>query len=636
MKADRYQELFERSADAILVIVAERFVNCNAATVKMLGYKDKRELLNTHPSQLSPEFQADGQLSYLKANEMMAIAFDKGSHRFEWDHVRANGEVFPVEVLLTAIPEKKQKTLHVVWRDITGRKKEYAAFRESRDQLKAIFNATQDGILVTDVQTKTFVTGNHAICGMLGYSLEEIVEIDVNSIHPKKDLFQIVNQFEELSSKQIELAANIRVLRKDGSVFFADISTSLATIGGNPCMVEIFRDVTERKAVEEKSRNAQKLEALGTLAGGIAHDFNNILAAILGYSELTLAELPADSKAYGNLTKVIRATNRAAELVKQILAFSRHSSGNFVPLRVQPVIREVLELVRASLPATIVIEQAIDEHCGQVIADETQIHQVLMNLCTNAFHAMEDRGGTLDIRLRQVRLADEDEEVARYGLSPGQYLKLEVGDNGVGIDEQVLGHIFDPYFTTKPQGKGSGLGLAVVYGIVKDHGGIVNVRSNPGGGVTFTVILPVVESSGEALDLYAQNQPLFGNERILFVDDEEALAELGKEMLGTLGYVVCCKTDSRVAFEVFRDNPHDYDLVITDQTMPHLSGSELSMKMMEIRPDIPIILCTGYSSVIAGSEPKALGIRAVVMKPVSQSRLAGMVRKILDTTRPTG
>jgi PAS domain S-box-containing protein len=387
MKIDRYQELFERSADANLIIVGERFVDCNLATVKMLGYKDKQELLNTHPSQLSPERQPDGQLSYVKANEMMAIAFEKGSHRFEWNHMRANGEVFPVEVLLTYIPEDNERTLHVVWRDITERKKADTALRESRDQLDAIFNSTKDGILVADVQLKTFWTGNKAICEMLGYTIEEITKLKVDDIHPKKDLPQLISKFQKQAKLKIDLEVNIPVLRKDGTAFFVDISTSPVTIGGNKCMIGIFRDVTERREIDEQKRHKQKLEAIGTLAGGVAHDFNNILSAILGYSELTISELPPNSMLHNNLSEIIRAGKRAAELVKQILSFSQHSKNNFSAQRIQSVVKEALQLLRATIPMTVELKQEIDNNCGLVLADGTQIHQVLVNLCTNAFHA---------------------------------------------------------------------------------------------------------------------------------------------------------------------------------------------------------------------------------------------------------
>jgi len=610
MKSDRYQELFERSSDANLIIAGERFVDCNTATIKMLGYKNKQEVLNTHPSQLSPEFQPDGQLSYVKANEMMSIAFDKGSHRFEWDHVRANGEIFPVEVLLTSIPEGKEKTLHVVWRDITDQKKAATALKESRDQLGAIFNSARDGILVADVQTKAFLAANRAICEMLGYSVGEIKKLSVNDIHPVKVLPHVVNQFEKQVRMEIDLAIDTPVLRHNGTVFFADISTSHVTINGKQCVIGIFRDVTERKQIEEKTRHKQKLEAIGTLAGGIAHDFNNILAAILGYSELAQAELPQRSEVYDDLAEVIKAGNRAKELVKQILAFSRHSINNFSPLKIQSCAKEVLRLLRSTLPTTIEIKQEIDNNCGSVMADATQIHQVIMNLCTNAFHAMEETGGVVDIKLQEVYSANNEEFVI-YNLPPGKYLKLEVSDNGHGIEEKIIHHIFDPYFTTKAQGKGSGLGLAVVYGIVKDHGGTIHVKTKIGYGTTFTVILPVIDSA-----------------------DDTSESEVKNQSQPTLGYTVHNETDSLVALEVFRNNPQAYDLVITDQTMPHLSGAALSKALMKIRPDIPIILCTGYSSTLSEDQAKALGIRAFVMKPISKLELAQTIRKVLDSTEP--
>lgn len=635
MQKDRYQELFERSADANLIIIGEKFVDCNPATVEMLGYKDKQELLNTHPSQLSPERQPDGQLSYVKANKMMSIACEKGSHRFEWNHMRANGEVFPVEVLLTSLPGDNEKTLHVVWRDITERKNADTALNESRDQLGAIFNSTKDGILVADIQSKTFLTGNNAICEMLGYTIEELTRLKVDDIHPAKDLPRIINEFEKQVRMEIDLATDIPVLRKNGTVFFADINPSQVMIGGKKCMIGIFRDVTARREIEEEVRHRRKLEAIGTLAGGIAHDFNNILAAMLGYSELAIAEVPANSKVHEDLAEVIRAGRRAAELIKQILAFSRHSTSNFAPLHIQSGIKEVLQLLRATLPATIEIRQDIDANCGSVMADATQIHQVVMNLATNAFHAMEATGGILAVRLREVTLA-HNEDPALHALAPGRYLELEVSDTGPGIAEEIRTHIFDPYYTTKPQGKGSGLGLAVAYGIVKDHGGTITVESQAGVGSTFKVILPVtgcIEDTAKA-DSESHCRPPLGNERILFVDDEELIAVLGQKILETLGYAVRYETESRAALETFRENPQDFDLVVTDQTMPHLSGSDLAKEMMRIRPDIPVILCTGYSPLISEEKSRGLGIKAFLMKPVDRLNLAQTVRRVLDAKAP--
>ncbi len=633
-KVDRHQELFERSADANLIIVGDRFVDCNAATVRMLGYKDKQELLNTHPSQLSPEFQPDGQLSYVKANEMMSIAFTKGSHRFEWDHMRANGDVFPVEVLLTFLPEDLEdpgKTLHVVWRDITDRKNADRALRESRDQLIAIFNSTKDGILIADIDSKALLACNKSFCEMVAYTNAEITNLNVTDLHPPDKLAEMIAQFEKQAKRKSDLATDIPVLRKDGTVFLADISTSLVMFGGKQSMIGLFRDVTARRQIEEKTRHRQKLEAIGTLAGGIAHDFNNILASILGYTELTISELPQNTELHENLTEVIRAGKRATELTTQILMVSRHSTSDFSLLRIQSVVREVLQLLRATMPTTIEIKQEIDDNCSSIMADGTQIHQVLMNLCTNALHAMEETGGTLVVRLEEIK-SPGNEKSNYHDIKHGKYLNLEVSDNGPGISEEIIGHIFDPYFTTKPQGKGSGLGLAVALGIANDHGGTVLVESKVGTGTTFNIILPIADAHINEPEIVFDNQakPPGGSERILFIDDEESIAILGQKMLETLGYSVRYETDSYTSLAVFMENPQAFDLVITDQTMPRLPGSELSKQLMKIRPDIPIILCTGYSSMISENEAKELGIKAFIMKPADIQTLAQTVRNVLD------
>jgi nitrogen-specific signal transduction histidine kinase/ActR/RegA family two-component response regulator len=396
-------------------------------------------------------------------------------------------------------------------------------------------------------------------------------------------------------------------------------------------MIGIFRDVTARREIEEQKHHTQKLEAIGTLAGGVAHDFNNILSAILGYSEMTISELPPNSTLHNNLSVIISAGKRATELVKQILSFSQGSKSDFSPQRIQSVVKEVLQLLHATIPATIELKQEIDDNCGLVSADGTQIHQVVMNLCTNAFQALEEKGGTICVKLQEMNLG-KNEVSALKDLPTGKYLNLEVSDNGQGIEKETAQHIFDPYFTTKNQGEGSGLGLAVAYGIIKDHGGLIKVESRIGHGSTFKVILPVIDGYENKPEKGAEKQSRspVGNERILFIDDDKALAVLGQRMLEPLGYSVRCETDSTAALTAFRDNPHSFDLVITDQTMPNLPGSELSKELMKIRPDIPIILCTGYSSIISEQQIKDLGIKAFLVKPTDRHTLAETIRNVLD------
>lgn len=406
-------------------------------------------------------------------------------------------------------------------------------------------------------------------------------------------------------------------------------------LDGRIVRMEIASNITQRKKaeeekikLEEKLRQAQKMEAMGTLAGGIAHDFNNILGAILGYADLARensAQFPAISD---NLDEVIQAGRRAKELVKQILAFSRQANTQRIALHPASIIKEAVKMLRPSLPTTIAIHLNIEPYAGPVLADPTQIHQILMNLCTNAFHAMERTGGKLDIYLKETRLNASDLGEDR-GVETGAFVQLSVCDSGPGIDLATREKIFDPYFTTKEAGKGTGMGLAVVHGIVESHGGIISLESEPGKGTAVHVFLPVVDMNVD-LEMDAAEQLPHGSERILFVDDEEILTSLNKHMLEGLGYQVTISSNSRQALQIFQDRPDDFDLIITDQTMPGITGAELATRMLQIRPALPIILCTGYSSIISREKAMSIGIKAFADKPLGRKDLARLIRKVLN------
>ena len=380
---------------------------------------------------------------------------------------------------------------------------------------------------------------------------------------------------------------------------------------------------------ERQLQQVLKIQAIGTLAGGIAHDFNNILFPIVGYTELTMDEVSEDSVAHRNLQEILKAANRAKDLVQQILTFSRQSDQERKPIKVQHIIAETLRLLRASIPASIEIVHKIQDDCGPVMGDATQIHQVIMNLCTNAYQAMQDKGGKLELILTEIDIGYE-EMIDKIGMQPGKHLRLLVKDEGCGMEPSVLDRIFEPYYTTKEQGKGTGLGLSVIHGIVKNHRGDITVKSTPGKGTIFQVYLPLIEDLDLTAELEPTNGVTKGEERILLVDDEEQIVAMERQMLENLGYRVTARTDSQEALKVFAKRPHNFDLVITDMTMPHMTGDQLAQKMLDIEPNIPVILCTGFNELITEEKALAMGIQKFVMKPIVKNDLATTIRSVLD------
>ena len=400
-------------------------------------------------------------------------------------------------------------------------------------------------------------------------------------------------------------------------------------------VVQTAQDITDRIKMEEEREKlrvqlfqAQKMQAIGTLAGGIAHDFNNILAVIIGYTEMARGKImTANGDVLNHLDQVLKASDRAKSLVKQILTFSRRTEQEKKPLDLSPIVKEVIKLLRATIPSTIEIRDMIAPAIRSVLADPTQIHQVLMNLCTNAAQALREKGGVIGVSLQDINLP-QDIETTNPELHPGAYVVLKVADTGAGIEPDSLGRIFDPFFTTKSKGEGTGLGLSVVYGIVKEYGGAVVAQSEPGSGAIFRIYLPALELEVERRNDCSISIPR-GSERILFVDDEKELAEMGRHMLESLGYRAISMSDSEKALQHFLAEPFRYDVIITDMTMPGMTGLELSGEVLKIRPDMPMIICTGYNETITDEKAKRLGVRELLMKPLSLKEFATSIRRAL-------
>ena len=513
-----------------------------------------------------------------------------------------------------------------IYRDRTESKQ----VEEERNRLAtAIEHAAESVIIASRPGTIQYV--NPSFERLSGYTQEEIVGQNFRILKSDKHDESFYKEMWDIIAKGNVWAGRITNRMKGGTLrdFETRISPVRDSSGEIINFVSVNRDVTQEVALEAQLRQAQKLQSIGTLAGGIAHDFNNILYPIIGYTEMAIDDVPADSLTRRNLLEVLKATKRARDLVQQILTFSRQSELELKPLKFQSIVKEALKLLRASIPSTITISQNINNACGAIRGDQTQIHQIAMNLCTNAYQSMEETGGKLELSLDEIAIGT-DEAIDEVSLQPGRYSKLTVSDTGHGMEPAVMEKIFDPYFTTKEPGKGTGLGLSVVHGIVNTHNGHISASSEPGKGTKFNVYLPLFGSADIEAETISPETLATGDEHILLVDDEKQIVDVVRQMLERLGYQITVRTSSIEALEAFRASPAKFDLVITDLTMPNMTGDKLSGELMNIRSDIPVILCTGFSEKMSKERAEALGIKDFLMKPVIINALAQTVRKILD------
>lgn len=513
--------------------------------------------------------------------------------------------------------------------DILERQRAEKALKEAEEKYRSIFENAVEGIFQHSPDGY-YISANPSLARIFGY------ETPAELIHQVKDIASQLcvdrKQYEEFLHK-INQDGTIRIsemqmYRKDGSTNWVSINAHAVRDEKESLLYYegTMMDITETKILESQLRQAQKMEAMGTLAGGIAHDFNNILNAVMGYAEIALISPKADDELRRYLAEILKASERARDLVKQILTFSRKSDEKLMPMRVSPIIKEVLKLLKASLPSTITICQDIGPDPDPVLADSTQIHQILMNLFTNAAYALRETKGEIKVSL----ISEEIKIDAPYGLVPGRYLKLIVSDTGIGIDSAIVGRIFDPFFTTKQPGEGTGMGLSVVYSIVKNYGGAVTVQSEVGKGTEFSVYLPLLTGKLDNQEAKSNESVSGGKECILFVDDEVMLVELGKSILTGIGYDVVGRTSSVEALELFRTCPERFDLVVTDMTMPNMTGIELAKKLMQLKPGIPIIICTGFSEAITAENVKSTGVKDLIMKPFVRRQIAESIRRTLD------
>jgi PAS domain S-box-containing protein len=499
---------------------------------------------------------------------------------------------------------------------------------------RELFERSNDIVFACD-GTGKLVSINPAGMRILGYDSQELMQLNPAQLVDPASLPKIERwigqKLKALDGPHLECD----LLARDGHLITVEVNAEIIFADGMQVGAQgIARDITERKQAEETLRNSeeklrqgQKLEAIGKLAGGIAHDFNNILSAILGYAELSVEDVPPDHAVRDNLDQIIKAGKRARDVVQQILAFSRKLDRERRPIHLQAIVDEVLKLLKVTLPSTIAIQTSINLGCNPVMADATQMHQIILNLATNAWHAMQETGGLLTVELESIAVPGIRMNQAQE-LMPGQYTRLTIRDTGPGMDPDVQKRIFEPYFTTKSAGQGSGLGLAVVHGIIQSHGGVITVDSAPGQGASFQVYLPCCEEKPVHAPVPSQDT-VKGKGNILLVDDEQAIVNLGSRSLERLGYHVTGETRSKRALEMFLENPDHFDLVLTDQTMPNLTGISLAQELWRVRPHLPIIISSGFSEQITLENAASLGFRAMLPKPYTISELAKTVQQSL-------
>ncbi|RZB32554.1 MAG: hypothetical protein SRB2_04246 [Desulfobacteraceae bacterium Eth-SRB2] len=513
-------------------------------------------------------------------------------------------------------------------KDITDRKRAEEALRESEEKYRTVLETSLDPIVVYDMEGKvTFFSS--AFTRIFGWTLEE-------RLGKKMDLFVPDDAWPE-TQKMIEKVlagenfSGFETLRytKERNIVHVNMSAAIyKDRNGKPIGSVInLRDITEQKKLEGQLHHALKMESIGTLAGGIAHDFNNIIGIILGNTELAMDDVPEWNPARLNLEEILTACLRAKDVVRQLLSFARKTKLEKKPTNILPIVKDSLKLLRSSIPTSIELRQNMAKNVDTILADPTQINQILINLCTNADHAMPD-GGVIVVTLKNVEL-DEDTAAQYTDLNPGRYVNLVVSDTGHGISREKIDRIFDPYFTTKELGKGTGMGLAVVHGIVKGHNGLITVESELGKGTRFSIFFPAVDKKAMVEPETGGELPT-GSERILFIDDEESLVKMGNQRLERLGYTVDAMTSPIEALELFRSQPDQFDLVITDLTMPKMTGDKLVKEILNIRPDIPVILCTGFSEKIDEKKANAIGAADYIEKPLDKRDFAFKIRKVLD------
>ena len=631
----RYQDIVSSTQDGIALLDKNyRYIIVNDAYAKYSGTDSKNIVGLT----ISEYIGREAFEKYIKPNFDKCLQGETVNYQ-EWFEYPKVGKRF-IDITYDPYRDRGNEITGVVAnsRDITSKKQTEEEQLKLQNQLASTLEIAHLGHWEYNVEKDLF-TFNDQFYKIFRATAEQVGGYEMSSTeysrrflhHEDKDLVKKeMRKAIETSDSNLGHQLEHRIIYADGQAGYIIVRYFIAKDenGKATKIYGILQDITERKNMENQLQQAHKMESIGTLAGGIAHDFNNILSSIIGFTELALDETPSDTSLEDNLQEVYLAGKRAKDLVNQILAFARQSDENRSPIQLVDIVKEVLKLIRSATPTTIEIRQDLNSD-SIIMGNATQVHQVLMNLCANAIHAMEDSGGVLKVNLKDVVLDKKD---LFFGMRPGHYVEIEVADTGVGIAPELIKSIFDPYFTTKGPGKGTGMGLAMAHGIIESYGGKICVDSQLGRGTKFSIYLPVSKRL-KTLRAYEPEQLPSGTERILFVDDEAPIAKMGSHTLESLGYTVTTRTSSIEALELFKSKPDAFDLVVTDMTMPNLTGDKLAIELMKTRSDIPVILCTGYSNKISNEIALEIGIKAFAYKPIVKADLAKAVRKVLDEAK---
>lgn len=619
----KHKEMIANISDVIAILDSQGIIRYKSTNIeKLFGWAPneligKDGLTTAHPD----------DIERIKTEFRELIGKNRSSKNVEYRYLCKDGSYKWIDlkaVNLTSVPAINGILLNYC--DVTERKIAEKNLVAERDKLEIVTQSVGVGLAVISKEYKT-IWANKIIYNIFGDVNGKLCHVIYNQ---NKDVCENCGVKEVFTKGKEFVSTEQKGKDANGNTIWSQIiATPIRDEDGNiTSALEVVLPITERKLLEDQLRQSQKMESIGTLTGGVAHDFNNILGIIIGNTELALEDLPEWNPVYKNLEEIKTAAVRASGIVKNLLSFSRKTDYKLVPVEIIQSIKEALSLIKATIPSTIEIQVNLPHSEQAILADPVQMNQVIMNLCINASQAMEATGGTLSVAAKYIKIDNETALTNPDLKVGGSYLKLSIVDSGPGIDPKIVDKIFDPYFTTKAIGKGSGLGLSIVHGIVTNHNGAITVKSEPGGGAAFTILLPLADEI-KKIDTEKTDSSPSGSETILFVDDEESIVKMTKQMLIRMGYQVHAETNPIEALSLFEVNPAQFDLVITDMTMPQMTGVQLSEKLFAIRKDIPVIICTGHSLQIDEEKANRLGINAFIMKPIIKTELAKTIHRVL-------